>query len=455
MTNTNTYKRSITTALLVFVTSFVVFILCQYSNVIIDYEARFIVFLQYAMQHGLTYFPMIHGGPYPDYPIGNTAMLYWASLPFGKVAILPLSIPYALAAALTVTFTYKIAELHDRKWAFAAILFIFFTWQYMYNVHNIAVDVYPVLSAVFCFYLAYTAKLFHTKARLWLLPIGLLFGLFTRGPIGLVIPAVVVGSFYLLNRDWKAVIIFGFASIFLLALGFALLLGGAYLQGGHSFMMEVLSVESIGRIENYHKSRYFFYFTVGILPYLITILFAVFVGITKCKDWLKAKTEADKLLQYLVFWVAVLILGFTIPHTKQARYILAITPAIALLAGYMFAGFNMTFTKSRAFLKILCFLMPFLGLVVLAGALIGNHYFGFKLFGYFLPAGIILGTLAFINILVTIMSRNPQRYEMVIFILGVIAFLVILVLLLQPLVTHAKFHKEPLDQIIYLPFWPF
>ena len=192
----------------IFIVSFIVLMACQYTTAYIDYNVRFVVFAQYALTHGLTYFPMIHGAPYPDYPIGNTILLYLTALPFGKLSVFTLSIPYCLTAAFTSVFIYSVGALHSKKWGLYAVLFSLFTWQYIYNIHNIAVDVYPVCATVFCFYLVYSAKLKVTTKRLWFLPLALLFGLFTRGPIGLIVPAFVVGCFYLLNREWLSFIKF-------------------------------------------------------------------------------------------------------------------------------------------------------------------------------------------------------------------------------------------------------
>ncbi len=434
---------------LIFIISFVVLMLCQYTPAIIDYEARFVVFAQNALTHGLTYFPVINGQPYPDYPIGNTFLLYLFALPFGKVSIFSLSIPYCIAGALTMLATYKIAAIHDRRWGIYAVLFSFLTWQYLYDLHNIAVDIYPVLAAVWCFYLVYSADITGATKRLWFLPLLLLLGLFARGPIGLIIPAVVVGVFYLFSKNWRALFIFGIVSITLLILGFGLLLGGAYLQGGKPFMHEVFLVESIGRITNYHKSHYAFYFTIGLLPYVFTVLFAIAVIIRKFKDIVWSKTRIDKLLQYLLVWILIIILGFTVPHSKQARYILAITPAIALLAGYIFINDAKFFIKARNVLTKLCLFMPLLGLIMIAGALIHNHFAATPWQGYFMLATIMLAILLVTNILVRIYCH--KRLPLIV--LGIIAFLVISVLLLQPMIMYHKILSEPLDQVIFLPYF--
>ena len=65
---------------------------CQYTTTVIDYNARFVIFAQHALEQGLTYFPVINGRPYPDYPIGNTVLLYLTALPFGKISIFTIGI---------------------------------------------------------------------------------------------------------------------------------------------------------------------------------------------------------------------------------------------------------------------------------------------------------------------------------------------------------------------------
>lgn len=432
----------------IFSISFVVLMACQYTTTIIDYEARFVTFTQYALIHGLTYFPVYFGKLYPDYPIGNTVLLYLTALPFGKLSIFTIGIPYCLTAAATITLTYKIAALHDKKWGLYAVLFSFFSWQYLYDVHNVAVDIYVVLATVACFYLVYSAKLKATRWRLCWIPLVLLFGLFTRGPIGIVVPASVVGSFYLLNKDWWAFIIFEVIAGVILVLGFGLLLWGAYLQGGQEFMRQVFAVESIGRIASHHASRYYYYVTAGWLPYLFTIIFALIVVIKRFKAIVKPKSETTKLLLYCCAWWALVIIGFTIPNTKAMRYVTPIAPALALLAAYIFIEPD-RFKGTRKLLFKLCFFMPIIGLVIMVGALLHNHFATLQLQGYFLPATIILIAIFGINLWL-----RPKN-EMLALGLGVVAFLVIAVFLLYPMVLHYKMLKEPADQIILLPYWPF
>lgn len=432
----------------IFIVSFIVLMACQYTTAYIDYNVRFVVFVQNALAHGLTYFPMAHTGPYPDYPIGNTFLLYLAALPFGKISIFTIGIPYCLSAAFTSVLIYKVGALHNKKWGLYAVLFSLFTWQYVYNIHNIAVDVYPVLATIFCFYLVYSAKLKGTNKRLWFLPVALLFGLFTRGPIGLVVPAVVVGCFYLLNKDWWSFIKFSIVAGVLLLLGFALLLLGAYLQGGQQFMHQVWMKEAFGRVENYHKSRLYYYFSVGLLPYIFTLFFAIVVVVKKFKTILRPSSEQLKLLQYLVVWAIVMIVGFTIPDSKQTRYILAITPAISLLAAYIFVEVEKFQITRRVLLK-LCFFMPVFGFIIIAGALIHNHYAVTQWQGYLLPAFVVLLGLFVVNV---VLARSHMMFR---FGLGVAAFLVIAVLLLFPMIMHHKIPSESFEQVIFLPFWPF
>jgi 4-amino-4-deoxy-L-arabinose transferase-like glycosyltransferase len=439
----------------IFFFSFIVLMLCQYSEGMLDYTARFPVFVENALHYGLTYFPIINGHPFPDYPIGNTFLIYLASLPFGKISIFTIGVPYCLAASLTLVLIYKLGALYDKKWGLYAVLFALFTWKFIDAVHSLAMDVYPMLITTFCFYLVYAARIKQDNRQLWLLPLGLLSGLIMRGSIGFIIPAAVVVSFYLFNKEWRLLIVFSSVSFALFVVGVSLLLLAAYVQGGVNFVHDVMMAESIGRL--YGSSsiihRIYFYFSNGLLNYSFAVLFALAVIFKKRKEIFRPVSQNMKFLLSLSVWFLVIIVMLTLVHDKKARYILSIIPAISLLAAYIFVDSSKLFQTARSNLLRLCFYMPIIGFLGTVILLIYNHFAATPLPAYFISAIISLSLLFIAVVLVKRFYKCHSQYSVMIFICGVLSFMMINLLLYDPIWFHLGHLSQDVNPV-FLSYWP-
>lgn len=221
----------------------VLFMGLQYKPAVLNYTTRFVDFADYMLQHGMTLFPIADDlQPYPDYTVVNTVLVYLASLPFGQLSVLSMGLPLCIAASLMLVFIYKLGALHEQKWGVCGVLFALFTWAFLDSVNALALDIYPALITAGCFYLAYTADLKQQRARLALVLLGLILGFALRGPIGMIGPALVVGTYYLLSRQWRTLVGFSLLSGLLFAAGLALLAWAAQVQGGDAFMQQVLEM---------------------------------------------------------------------------------------------------------------------------------------------------------------------------------------------------------------------
>jgi hypothetical protein len=431
--------------MIIFLGSLIFFVFFQYTPAIIGYITRFPVFAENMLQHGISYFPLINGGAYPDYPIGNTFLIYLVSLPFGKVSIFSMGLPYSVAAALTLVLIYKLGALHDKKWGFYGVLFALFTWQFTDAVHGFALDVYPTFLTVFCFYLVYAVKKW-----LCLLPLALLAGLLIRGPIGLIVPAAVVFSFYLINKNWHALFVFSMLAGILLIAGMALLLYGAYLQGGVEFVHKVLSAQFIGRIYKANSFKGYFYFTNGLLDYRFTVLFALAVIIKKRREICLPSSQRAKFLLHLTVWFLLIVVALSFVHAKKSRYILSIVPAISLIAAYIFI--DPSLYKIREFLLRFCYSLPVIGLIIVLAMIIYNHFAAVPLQGYFLAATLSFIILFIAGILINNYFKQHAQYQLMIFLSAMLTLVVFNFCLYYPIRFYLGLPEE--SDPVFLSYWP-
>jgi 4-amino-4-deoxy-L-arabinose transferase-like glycosyltransferase len=157
------------------------------------------------------------------------------------------------------------------------------------------------------------------------------------------------------------------------------------------------------------------------------------------------------MLLYLSGWLLVVIVLFTIPSSKKARYILSITPAISLLAAYIFVDRSALFASIRDKLLRFCLNLPVVGLGVLLLAFIHGLYATTPLQPNYLGAS--MGLIALVAVrpwMVTRFSVHPHR-EFVIFSFGAVAFLILDMFFFNSVTYHLELANEPTPK--FLPYW--
>lgn len=166
----------------------------------------------------------------------------------------------------------------------------------------------------------------------------------TKGMIGIVFPALIIGSFIVLQREWRMILkIRLFTGLLLsavIALPWYFLAQQANPQFFHYFFVEqqVTRFLSTGQFNN--KTPFWFYLPivlVGFLPWTC-FLFHALINRTKAV-FAHAKDQAPTL--FLLLWAGIVFIFFSIPHSKTISYILPVFPPLALItANYLIRGFE-------------------------------------------------------------------------------------------------------------------
>lgn len=372
--------------LILFFSSLILFIWGLRSQEIVGFESRFYLFALEMWRHGPSWFPTTYHQPYPDYPATSTFLIYLFANFFGGLNKLIAVVPTACAAAFTLTLTYLIGALHNKRFGFFAVCFLLLTVAFLQSARTLALDMYPTMMTTFCFYLIYSADIDRKPQRAWWVFPLFFAGFAFRGPIGFIVPAAVVSIYYLLDRNFKRFFIFSFLACILLIVCSATLLGVAYHVGGHAFVQEVLRTEVLGRITDQHSPPVYFYFIDGIKNYAISFPIAFLVLLGMIYYYIKGVPLPfeSRFLLKLLGWIFIILIGMSIPGDKKTRYVLSVAPALALMAAYLFSIRHKQkyFIYLRAtFLKIFLF---FPLIYLLAAMLLywyeNKHGFNFKIY---------------------------------------------------------------------------
>ena len=178
----------------------------------------------------------------------------------------------------------------------------------------------------------YLVKEEKSKGILWL-GAGIGLGILAKGPVILlhVLPAAVVAPWWApqlrgkLGR-WYLNLLLGV--LLGAAIALAWVLPAAYF-GGEEYRRAILWGQTAGRVsESFaHRSPWWYY-----LPLLPLILFPWFVWPRFWKG-IASVGLRDNGLRFLLAWLLFTIIGFSLVSGKQAKYLVPMLPAFALLAG--------------------------------------------------------------------------------------------------------------------------
>lgn len=163
--------------------------------------------------------------------------------------------------------------------------------------------------------------------------------LLAKGFLGLIIPAGVVGTYFLMLRQWPGKQTFASC---LWGLPLALLVAAAWygpitLRHGWLFIDQFIVEHQFSRyISNDYRHPGPFYYYLGILPMLTApwILFAV-QAIGQSRVWRRdpnALTPMSRLTAFACAWILFPLVFFSFARAKLPAYILPAVPAVILLA---------------------------------------------------------------------------------------------------------------------------
>ena len=221
------------------------------------------------------------------------------------------------------------------------------------NIHSIAwgrIGVSDMLlnacmgSALLAFFLGYASPQPQIKVR-WYLAFYLLNALavLTKGPVGIVLPALIIGSFLLYLGKGREVLkemqLRRGAFIFLsLTLPWYILViwanGLDYVESFFGYH----NIERFTRVVNHHSAPWYFYFLVvlvGFAPWSIYLP----VAIAKTQFWQRRswhhQPRSQQFSLFAFFWFACIFCFFTIAVTKLPSYVLPLMPAAAILVAQL------------------------------------------------------------------------------------------------------------------------
>ena len=176
----------------------------------------------------------------------------------------------------------------------------------------------------------------------------------TKGPIGIVLPGIIIGAFILYIGNWREVLqemnlLFGILIILCLSVPwYALVIW----RNGWNYINTFFGYHNLERfagVVNGHAAPWYFYFIVvllGFAPYSVYLPAAI----ARLKFWRRKywrfQERSEQLGLFAFFWFAGVFGFFTIAVTKLPSYVLPLMPSSAILIALLWSDLE---TETRTY----------------------------------------------------------------------------------------------------------
>ncbi len=312
---------------------------------IYGFEARSALFARGMLEGSSLLVPHLYQRPYTDYPPLFFLLQYLFSLPSGHVSALSISAPSALAACGLIVLAWWFAKAHlGSRAGLVSALCLAGLPEFWLKAEKATLDMLLALEcgiALVCFFRADGAAN-RKKAAVFYVAgyMAALAGLFTKGPVGLLIPLFCWFLFLAAEKRFRDIIntLPLWITVVVLGLGLEALL---FLKaGGKDLLESAISSQFLSRLGgSSNKPFYFylFYLAMSFLPWLLWLALQLLVG----RNHPVEKTETapgkgrgeKRLFTFLASWAAGVLIPFLISSSRHGRYILPAFMPIAILAG--------------------------------------------------------------------------------------------------------------------------
>ena len=195
-----------------------------------------------------------------------------------------------------------------------------------------------IILSLYTFYQIYIDK--NIKRNAWLFPIFVFLALFSKGPLGLLIPFVSTTTFLIFKKklsDFKKY--WGWKSFLIILVVSVIWFIGVYIEGGNDYLYNLLVHQTVGRgIDSFHHKEPVYY-------YLITIWYTLFPWSFLVIALFIVALVKKRINNTLEYFFTIIILStmvmLSIISSKLAIYSLPIVPFFIFLAILLFNKFDL------------------------------------------------------------------------------------------------------------------
>lgn len=254
------------------------------------------------------------------------------------------------------------------------------------------------------------------KRDSFLFPVYVFLALFTKGPVGILVPLLSTFVFLLYQRKiytWRQY--WGWKSLLVLFLGCGIWFTGVYMESGSEYLNNLLVHQTVGRgINAFHHKRPFYYYVLSVwyslAPWMfLSVGLIILGGVRK-----KIQTEVERFFLIIILTTFVML---SVISSKLAVYLLPAFPFFIFLPALLLKKFDQTNIWLRISLAVpaIIFTLALPAVFYFSGT---NDAFFAGIFPVYLAAGII--TLSGLTVLYLLFFKKQLRYSVRVMAAGVL-----------------------------------
>jgi len=273
-----------------------------------------------------------------DYP----PMVYWAGATashlFGAMTAFSLRLPSALAGIGLALLTCLVASrwFDPRTGLWSGLLLLIFP-QFALQAIGYRPDMLFSLFiglGLFLYALGSDGSVRWSLRAAGFACLGL--AMLTKGPLGLLLPGLVLTLWHGFRREWRSLVMLAPLSVISLALYLPWFIACANQMGTDDILKE-LWLQNFARFGSGFRGhrRPFFYYALIIwydmAPWVLLLPFVLWRAV-------RSRTRQDRNYQLLLCWFGAFFIFLSIAATKRQMYLLPAYPAVAMLIGHWIAS---------------------------------------------------------------------------------------------------------------------
>lgn len=256
-----------------------------------------------------------------------------------------------------------------------------------------------IILALYTFFRIY--KCTNKQIEKYLLPLYIFLALFSKGPIGLLVPFLAMVVFLSIKKEighfnryfgiWQWAILIGLCGLWFL---------GVYQESGFNYLYNLLFHQTINRAVDsfHHKEPFYYYFQTiwyAVAPWSLFFIFTLSYGL-----W-KKQLKTDLELYFLVI-IGVTLIPLSVFSSKLDIYLLPAFPFLAYLPALLLPKVNLRYVTWTLIIPVI------LLVIALPFVYLGSSQVDIPLANYIIIAG---GTLSVSGIIALVFLFTKQFYK--------------------------------------------
>jgi hypothetical protein len=299
----------------------------------LDNELRYLSIADEALRNGSIFTFTNHGIIYADKPPLYLWIVMGGKLLFGFHSLLFLGL-FSFIPALVIVYVmdqWVKNDLTEYERLTAELLLLTSSF-YIGTAIVLRMDMLMCMFIVLSLYSFF--KMYRQEAKpmeVILFPVYLFLALFTKGPIGIIVPLVSTSVFLLLKKEFKSIgRYWGWRTWAIILALCAIWLAGVYTEAGSQYLHNLLFHQTLGRaVNSFHHQEPFYYYLTAIW-YSLAPWSLLFIGIL-VMGFIKKLVSTDLELFFLTIVLSTWMI-LSLFSSKLAVYLLPTFPFLVYLS---------------------------------------------------------------------------------------------------------------------------